>query len=123
MKRVTREWVRKAEGDYLAALRESRAGAHDLVCFLAQQCLEKYIKGLLQDRGMAFPRTHDLLYLAGLAVPVCPGLTRFLRRLRRVSDYAVKFRYPGGWATGRQGRSAVKMAGEVRRALRGALGL
>lgn len=123
MKRVTREWVRKAEADYRAALRESKARAKDLVCFLAQQCLEKYLKALLEEHTVPFPKTHDLLYLATLAGPPCAELARHLKRLRRVSDYAVKFRYPGGWATARQAASAIKTAGEVRGLLRRTLGL
>jgi len=40
MKRTTREWVRKAEADYLAAnrLRRGSGPLHDVVCFHCQQC-------------------------------------------------------------------------------------
>jgi len=52
MKVVVREWVGKAEGDFATAVRESRARKHpnpDAVCFHAQQCIEKYLKGVLQQ--------------------------------------------------------------------------
>lgn len=123
MKRGTREWVRKAEADYRAALREMRAAAHDLVCFLAQQSVEKYLKALLEENGIAFPKTHDLHYLANLATPVCPSLRPLLLRLRRLSDSAVRYRYPGAWATASQARVGRSTLQQSRKILRAALAL
>jgi hypothetical protein len=67
-----REWVEKAEGDYVTALRERRARKnpnHDAVCFHAQQCVEKYLKGVLQAEDVAFTKTHDLVVLLQFAQP------------------------------------------------------
>lgn len=50
MKPITLEWVRKAEGDFITAERELSAHLnpnYDAVCFHAQQCVEKYLKGRL----------------------------------------------------------------------------
>lgn len=80
MKRAALEWVEKAEADYAASVRESRARAYDLVCFLAQQVVEKYFKALLEERGATFPRTHDLGHLAALVEPFCPKVKRHARR-------------------------------------------
>jgi HEPN domain-containing protein len=46
MKTLTREWVRKAEADYVMASALSRLvpPVHDGVCFHCQQCAEKYLK-------------------------------------------------------------------------------
>jgi len=47
------EWVEKAEADYRTAEREARvrkAPSHDVVCFHAQQCAEKYLKAFLLHR-------------------------------------------------------------------------
>ena len=47
MKPLTREWVKKAEGDFVTASREFRSRSSpnfDAVCFHAQQCAEKYMK-------------------------------------------------------------------------------
>ena len=44
MKTLTREWVKKAEGDFNTLLREVRARKapnYDAACFHAQQCVEK----------------------------------------------------------------------------------
>ncbi len=56
MKPLTREWVDKAEGDRSTAQRELRVRKSpnfDAVCFHAQQCAEKYLKALLQERAAA----------------------------------------------------------------------
>ena len=50
MKVTTREWIEKAEADYVSAGREYRARNRpnfDAACFFAQQCIEKYLKGRL----------------------------------------------------------------------------
>ena len=70
MKRLTRQWVAKAEGDFQIVQRELRARKHpnlDAACFHAQQCIEKYLKARLQEENIAFPRTHDLGQLLDLA--------------------------------------------------------
>jgi HEPN domain-containing protein len=73
MKPLTREWVVKAEEDYRVARREQHAKppAHTAVCFHAQQCVEKYLKALLQEHELSFSRTHDLEALMMLGLPVC----------------------------------------------------
>ncbi len=62
MKRLTKEWVRKAEADYRAAGNLDRGSdpLPDQVCFLCQQCAEKYLKALLEELGLTVPRTHVL---------------------------------------------------------------
>lgn len=123
MKRATREWVRKAEADFTASQRERKAGAHDLACFLAQQSIEKYIKGILDEHRVSFPKTHDLRYLARLALPMCHRLKPLVGQLRTLSRYAVKFRYPGAWATAKQSLAALAVMRQARAILRMALGL
>ena len=62
----------KAEGDLKAAAHILKLGPDcpaDIVCFHAQQCVEKYTKGLLVARGVAFPKTHDIEALCALLPP------------------------------------------------------
>src|SRR5438105_6810290 len=73
MKRLTREWVKKAEGDFVTAQRELRARKspnYDSACFHSQQCVEKYLKARLQEANISFPHTHDLGALLNLILPV-----------------------------------------------------
>lgn len=117
MKSLTAEWVAQAEGDLVSASRELRARKspnYDAACFHAQQCAKKYLKALLQETGVAFPRTHDLVTPAALALSV-PRLGAIRRDLRRLGAHAVTFRYPATGRTTRsrvrQSRSAVRCAG------------
>lgn len=51
-------WVSKAEEDYVMArsVMRRKKPFTGIVCFHAQQCAEKYMKGMLVERGVAFPR-------------------------------------------------------------------
>ncbi len=60
------EWVEKAEGDYHSTVSLHRLRSNpepDNVCFLSQQCAEKYLKAFLVDRGINPPHIHDLVGL------------------------------------------------------------
>jgi HEPN domain-containing protein len=60
MKRMTREWVRKAEDDFRVAglIAAGSELFHDQVCFHCQQSAEKYLKALLGELGQTIPKTH-----------------------------------------------------------------
>jgi HEPN domain-containing protein len=63
MKPLTREWINKAEGDWIAAgllLRARRNTNYDATCFHAQQSAEKYLKARLEEAGVAAGKIHDL---------------------------------------------------------------
>jgi len=126
MKRLTAEWVEKAERDFAAAqlVAGHKNRSHDIVCFHCQQAAEKYLKALLQEQNTAFPRTHDLITLLPL---VSSAHRRRLRRLRRGLDYLTQFavdpRYPLMWPSKRQAQAALRWAGRVRDACRSIMGI
>jgi HEPN domain-containing protein len=75
MKASTREWTKKAEEDFLAATalnRRRKKPLWNIVCFHVQQTVEKYLKARLEEAGLSVPKTHDLLHLLNLAVPMEP---------------------------------------------------
>ncbi len=65
MNDLVNEWVKKAEGDFTSALREYRARKspnYDAAGFHAQQCIEKYLKAILQQyNNIRFEKIHYLL--------------------------------------------------------------
>lgn len=70
-------WGAKAE-DYAVAL-SALLGRNPLTstaCFHAQQCAEKYLKGLLVSRGITFPKAHDLIFLRPMRESRNPGTGR-----------------------------------------------
>jgi len=93
---TVRRWLEKAENDLLTAttlLKLGRQCPTDTVCFHAQQCIEKYLKGLLVWRSRSFPKTHDLTALMGLlAAADRPELSAATKReiLVRLKSFAQK---------------------------------
>jgi HEPN domain-containing protein len=125
MKRLTREWVKKAEGDFSTAQREVRARKspnHDSACFHAQQCIEKYFKARLQEAGITFPHTHDLVALLNLTLTVEPLWAGLSASAKVLTQHAVKSRYPGAWATRAQAKEVVQRCREARKLVRQSLG-
>lgn len=125
MKKLTAEWVRKAEADFAAARQLARAGppVNDPLCFHCQQTAEKYLKGLLQEQGIPIPKTHDLDVLLNLLLPQQPAMGSLRRILNILTQYAVEYRYPGMHATSRQATSALRHGQRIREQARRALGL
>jgi HEPN domain-containing protein len=126
MKPITREWVEKAEGDFRSARRELRVRSHpnhDLVCFLSQQCAEKYLKAQLVEAGISFPKTHDLVALLKMLLPVEPLLASVRCNVDGLTDYAVEFRYPSESATKEEARAALADCHAVRMETRKILGV
>lgn len=95
----------------------------DLACFCCQQAAEKYLKALVQDLGLAVPRTHDLQDVLDLLLPHDQSLSSLRRGLAALSHFAVDYRYPGIRATTRQMRAAFRHAQRVRVEIRARLGL
>lgn len=126
MKPATREWVAKAEDDFLSAIDLARRRKHpvwNIVCFHAQQCAEKYLKARMQDAGVAIPKTHDLEILLNQLLTIEPLWAAFRPATQNLTDFAVSFRYPGENATKTEARQALKDAKTVRHEVRLSLGL
>lgn len=120
MNDTVREWVQKAERDYATATRELAAleqPNYDAVCFHAQQCIEKLMKGLLIQRGIMPPKTHDLAYLSQFISPVCPEWTCPLEDLRFLTRAAVAYRYPGESADREEAALSLDIATHLRKNL------
>jgi HEPN domain-containing protein len=126
MNPLTREWIEKAEADFATASREIRARKspnYDAVCFHAQQCAEKYLKGLLHKANIRFGKTHNLLALLELLSPV-DGSWEILRpQLERLTGFAAHGCYPGEQADKPTATEALKLARTIRSAARTSLGL
>lgn len=125
MKPETREWVEKAEGDLKVARREVQTTdpVYDAVCFHAQQCIEKYLKALLEEYNITFPRIHDLIALLNLSGGLIPELDPVKPRLAHLSVFGIASRYPGISADRRAAEEAMTTAEEVRTVVRAKFGL
>jgi HEPN domain-containing protein len=122
----TKQWVKKAEGDFdvVLLLRRSRKPSrYDSIRFHCQQCVEKYFKAKLQDQHIRFPRTHDLVTLLQLLLPIEPSWVLMQPDLASLTEAAVEFRYPGKWATAADARRAFVTCDGIRGVVRLSLGL
>lgn len=120
--RQIRQWVEKAEHDFTTAeymLTLLENCPFDTICFHAQQCAEKYLKGFLISRAIDFPKTHDLVILLNLAAGSA-ALGVGLPDIEPLNRYPVEARYPGEWEsfTRVEAEEAVKLARKVREAVR-----
>ena len=126
MKAATRDWIAKAEADYLAAedlARRRKLPLHDMVCFHCQQSAEKYLKARLEEGALHFPKTHDLESLLHLLLPVEPLWAALAADLQRLKPFGVLIRYPGNNATRALAQQAMTDCKTIRREARLALGL
>lgn len=84
--------ARRDEAAFLALL-EIPSVDFSVACFHAQQASEKAIKAAMCLLGIEFRRTHDLEALAGQLSDAGCTPTIAIDDLRRLTPYAVEFRY------------------------------
>ncbi|MCG3110845.1 MAG: HEPN domain-containing protein [Candidatus Manganitrophus sp. SB1] len=125
MKPETLEWVEKAEGDLKVARREMGAvdPVWNVICFLAQQCGEKYLKAFLEESNIAFPKTHDLVVLLNISGEPLQDLKAHKEQLARLSVFGIASRYPGRQADREAAEDSMKTAEMIRTILRSRFGL
>jgi HEPN domain-containing protein len=115
---VTRQWVEKAEEDLTNAeytLTMEEGCPLGTICFHAQQCVEKYLKGLLTLHSVPFPKTHSLTELHRLVRQVV-DLDLGQSDLVRLNRYSTEARYPGDWEpiTRNEAEEAVSITRKIR---------
>ncbi len=89
----------------------------DMVCFHAQQCVEKHLKAFLIFNGREIPRTHDIAHLIALCAELDPEFENLNRvEVVALTDYAVEARYPEDFYFPdiEEAMKAVKIAEEVK---------
>ena len=120
MKKIVQEWILKAENDYLVAMREFKGEPliPDAVCFHSQQCIEKYMKAVLEENNKEFEKVHDLNVLLQSCISFIPELENQRKELAILSAYAVDIRYPGISASEEEARECINIMETVRSIMR-----
>lgn len=119
------DWVKKAEGDFRTAARESKVTKqpnYDGVCYHSQQCAEKYLKAFRVFAGMPYKRTHALIPL----LEDCLEIDSTFEFIRDQCDDITGidlFRYPGDFAIADDAEIALKSASIIRKFVRDKLSL
>ena len=65
----------------------------DTICFHAQQCAEKYLKGFLTFHEIDFPKTHSLEELVRLYKSIVPSIESEVGDVEILSSYGVEIKY------------------------------
>lgn len=88
-------YLRLARRDEAAfrALLNSATVDFAVACFHAQQAVEKALKAVMFLHGLEFRRTHDLEELSGTLADAGVNTPLDAEELRRLTPYAVEFRY------------------------------
>ena len=126
MNPLTIEWIEKADADFATASREvsvRKKPNYDAVCFHSQQCVEKYLKAILQERNISFGKTHNLTALLDLLLPTEPAWDLMRPHLERLNVFSVQVRYPGESADKSIAREAISLSRKARSRARVSLGL
>ncbi len=120
MNETVREWIDKAGADYVTAEREFAAADdpnYDAVCFHAQQCIEKLMKGLLIHHGVVPPRTHNLIWLDRQLKGVATAWSASADDLELLTRSGSGFRYPGATADHKDASEAMWACARLRKVL------
>lgn len=93
MKETTKDWFRIAEDDLLSAkklISEERLA--NIVAFHCQQCIEKSLTGIIEEKNQPSVKSHDLLRLRDIAgIEFSEQETFFLETINEVY---IDARYP-----------------------------
>jgi HEPN domain-containing protein len=118
------EWVRKAEEDFRTARALDPADVPNSICFHCQQCMEKYLKGaILEKGGIPEEYRHNLVQASNALAARDRRFEALSGPLKHLDRYAVDVRYPGLDALQEDAEEALAIASDLRRELRALLGL
>ena len=123
---LIQEWVQHAEEDYESALdllRRRKYPTPGMVCYHCQQCAEKYLKAFLLKHNVMFEKIHNLLELNESCSKVDASFLFLTDWLKLLNPYATETRYPGRTFDIPEAREAVATMKQIRKFVRGKLGL
>jgi len=95
--KIVKEWFERGKHDLeVAKITFSHGNYYDVVMFLLQQAVEKYLKGFLISRGWKLKKIHDIFILLSEAVKFNESLSIFLDFSKKLTSFYYESRYPPG---------------------------
>ena len=119
------EWLKKAEADLRSAVRETNVTEStnfDLICYLSQQCSEKYLKAFLVSKKTEPRRTHNLVSLLEDCLKFDSSFENIREACTLVSG-ADLFRYPLDNATEEEAKLTLEHSTIIREFVRTKIGI
>ena len=105
-------WLQKADEDLVVSRLVFQEGHLSHTCFLAQQSIEKALKGYLIANESQYPRTHKLVDLLTVCISLEPAFSAFLLNCISVDQYYIPTRYPDAIPGGLPSGTPSKMQAE-----------
>lgn len=92
---ITR-WIAKADHDLGTALITYKhiPKYRDTIAFHCQQAVEKYLKAYILKLGLAFKRTHDVVFLLEQINQIEKIEDHWFKKALELQDFSVEIRYP-----------------------------
>lgn len=125
---IVREWLEKADEDYLFAEANLRDGSefYAQLCFHFQQAAEKHLKAYIIGKGLPFDRVHDIVHLLKTCATHAPEFSELKEECILLNTAYIETRYPVHWATDytrETTEQAQLAAGRIARMVREGLGM
>jgi HEPN domain-containing protein len=112
-----RSWLSKASQDLDASawLLESPQALYGVVGYHCQQAAEKTLKAFLTWHELEFEKTHSLVALVGLCLPISSDFEALRKAATTLTPFAVTTRYPGDLPeiTQQEAQEALELARQV----------
>jgi HEPN domain-containing protein len=124
---VPQTWIQKADEDFKFAeytLEETEYYSH--ACFHFQQAAEKYLKAFIVAKEIPFQKIHSIITLLNICKESGYSFGPLLDAAGFLDGCYIDTRYPVHWPSGYTKEKALKAresAGQVRAAVKAALGL
>ena len=122
MKKIVKDWILLAENDLYSAevLFKDEHPRTNVVAFLCQQTIEKYLKAFLIDNDIPIEKTHDLSKLNDKVkqikdLNIDEGILDSINQVYAESRYPGMFGFlPTGMPTDKQASDFLEFAKEVK---------
>ena len=109
MKQTTKEWLLAAEDDLFSAKKlVTEERLTNIVAFHCQQCIEKLVKSVIEEKNLPSLKSHDLLRLFARAEISLDEKDMLV--LAVINEVYIDARYPGDMGLLPQGKPTIEEA-------------
>ncbi|HHW58426.1 MAG TPA: HEPN domain-containing protein [Clostridia bacterium] len=89
-----KQWLEYADSDYKAAAELLKTDLHNIVCFHAQQAIEKFLKAYLVLNGINPPKIHSIILLLKVCMELSEDFAKFKNNAKIIDMFYIPSRYP-----------------------------
>ncbi|MGI1689953.1 HEPN domain-containing protein [Thermoanaerobacter uzonensis] len=117
-----KQWLEYADSDYKAAAELLKTDLHNIVCFHAQQTIEKFLKAYLVLNGINPPKINSIILIVNLCMKFSENFAKFKNDAKIIDMFYIPSRYPnaplGGLPDGIPSKNDAQKAFEIAQKIR-----